>query len=365
MIVKKSRYIQKKYFFDENRYAENMLALLLQIGKQQQEKSVLFPVSDQDMIIVSQFRNQLENYYHLLMPPHETLEMLLNKDRFAKFAQESGLPMPQTFCLSEVAAVDEIAKNVNYPCIVKPSWRDDRWLEKFRNTKVLIVHSPADLRTVYSQLSKLGQKAIVQEIVPGEEYNILCSFTFLNRDSEMLGMFVCRKLRQFPANFGNTSLAESVNEPMIVELTRDICRRLDMVGYISIEFKKDERSGAYIIIEITPCRLNRQSGLAAAAGFDIPDVWYRCVANKPVETRDTWTTGIKWLSEVNEIRTMSTYVKEHKCSLYQLARSYAGVSVFEIYSRDDMKPLLYLLPAAARYWLARYRHGRLSLPGFI
>jgi predicted ATP-grasp superfamily ATP-dependent carboligase len=174
-------------------------------------------------------------------------------------------------------------RGIIYPCIIKPGWRNEAWQRQHGNDKVVVVNNPDELLDRLRSLYDRFEHLVVQEIVPGSERNIVCSFTYLTEESEPLGIFTSGKIRQFPPNFGNSSLVQQVSEPQVVALTVRICKQLGLVGYASIEFKKDERDGTYKVIEITPCRFNRQAGLADAAGLCLPYVWYCHVLRRPID----------------------------------------------------------------------------------
>lgn len=348
-IVRQSRYIDKSYDFEESRYAENMISLLIDVGRKNGDKSVLFPVSDQDMIIISEHRQSLSDYYHLLMPDHDVLDTLLSKEKFYSFALSHGLPIPQTYFPHEGLDVVQISRTIEYPCIMKPSWRDGRWLDMFHNTKVIICSTPEELISNYHQLLTLGYNMLIQEILHGEENNISCSFTYLNELSEMLGVVVCKKIRQFPRDFGNTSLAETLSDENVVELTRGVCKKLKLSGYVSIEFKMDPKTNSLKIIEITPSRINRHAGIADVAGFDIPWTWYDYLSNGRVATNTRFEPEVKWLSEVNELRTLWDYLTDRDYSILRLLRSYKNIKRCEIWSRDDLKPFIHMMLSVLRY----------------
>jgi predicted ATP-grasp superfamily ATP-dependent carboligase len=124
------------------------------------------------------------------------------------------------------------------------------------------------------------------------------------------------------------------------------------VGYASIEFKKDERDGVYKVIEITPCRFNRQTGLSEAAGFSLPYVWYCHMLNQPVEC------GVRsgepsWVSEVNEVRAFWSYRRAGEYTLWEWIKSYNEVAEYEVFAMDDLGPFIRLLPSTVSHWVRR------------
>jgi len=355
-VVRSSRFISKAHIFDESNYETNMINCLLAVGASCPTKAVLFPASDKDMIIVSDNRQQLEQYYHLLMPSHGLLCTLLSKDLFYPFAEARGIQVPRTFPVSCWDDIVTARRGISYPCIVKPGWRNEAWQRQYGNDKVIVVKNAVELKCTLRSLYNRFERLVVQEIVPGSERDILCTFTYLTEESEPLGIFTCRKIRQFPANFGNSSLVQQVNEPEVGELTVQISKQLGLVGYVSIEFKKDERNGTYKVIEITPCRFNRQTGLADAAGLCLPYVWYCHVLHRPVEP--VVHSGRRaWVSEVNELRAFWHYWRKGEYTLAGWFSGYTDLVQYELFSKDDVLPFMMLLPSALFYWVGSLRFG--------
>lgn len=199
--IRGSRYIAKQYVFDEAEYERNMVTALCQIGKSTDSKSVLFPVSDFDMITISANRERLKKYYHLLMPPHELLSSLLNKHEFYRLARSHNFPIPKTFMVDSSTDRGLLAQAVPFPCIIKPAWRDQAWMMRYGHQKVLVAHDAEELQASLLDLLVQFTPLIVQAIIPGGEDRIVCSFVYLNQKSEPLGIFTSKKNQTISATF--------------------------------------------------------------------------------------------------------------------------------------------------------------------
>lgn len=360
-VVRASRYISTLHTFDETEYEANLVQCLRDLGKRSSRKAVLYPASDLDMIIISGHRHSLEDYYHLLMPPHALLMNLLNKDWFYPFAAERGIPVPRSLHVSRPAEIEAAARKLDFPCIVKPAWRDEAWQAYYGNQKVLIAQDAEELRLLCGSLHERHYEMTVQEIIPGPEPNIVCSFTYLNERSEPLGIFTSRKVRQFPPHFGNSSLVQQVYDQTVVELTAHICKQLGLTGYASIEFKRDDRDGMYKVIEITPCRFNRQAGLSEAAGFSLPYVWYCHLLQQPQDC-ELRSGASAWVSEVNEVRAAWDYWRTGEYTLWEWLTSYRDVAQLEVFAADDPLPFLKLVPSTLYHWLGGTVFRRSAYP---
>ena len=65
---------------------EILIEKLINIGRSLKQKKVLFCTSDLSVLTVSKYRSELEEYYHFVLPPNKTVEMLMNKKLFYEFA---------------------------------------------------------------------------------------------------------------------------------------------------------------------------------------------------------------------------------------------------------------------------------------
>lgn len=362
-IIRSSRFISEIHTFDEADYEQNVVACLCKIGESYPCKSVLFPASDIDMIIVSANRRILQKYYHLLMPPHELLSTLLNKDRFYPFAQAQGFPIPKTFQVNGLTDIAAIARDVGYPCIIKPAWRDNAWQALYPNRKVIVSHGPEELKSNFRRLDAQFRNLTIQEVIQGNEQQIICSFAFLDEQAKPLGTFTSKKVRQFPPHYGNSALVQGVAEPRVVELSTRICKQLGLVGYVSIEFKMDPRDGEFKLIEITPGRCNRQTALSETAGFSIPYIWYCHILGLPVAIALS-NSECAWISEVNELRAFWEYWRNGEYTIREWIRSYQNVTCCEVFAKDDLLPFIKLLPSAVLDWVRRSLLRLTSIPLF-
>jgi predicted ATP-grasp superfamily ATP-dependent carboligase len=352
-LMRASRYLSAAHDLREGPYDEALVEALVRVAGRVTERPVLFPVSDRDMLVVSRCRAELEPHYRLLLPPHDTLDMLLSKERFARFAADHDLPIPRTFGIESPADAERCVDEMRFPCVIKPSWRDREWLAVYGNTKVLRAESPQELRERLREASSCSSRLVVQECLVGPETEISCSFTFLDETSRPLGIATCRKIRQYPVGFGNTAMAEATVDDEIAELTRSICAKIGAVGYVGVEFKRDPSDGRHKILEVTAGRLNRQSEIADAGGLNVALLWYSHLTGRDPGPRAPQRPGVRWVSEIGDLRALPSYLRDGSWSLASWLKSYRGVRRCEILARDDLRAVAGLLLAAAGHAVRR------------
>jgi len=339
-LTEASRFVKRCVCFDERDYEAGLLETLLCLGRRQRQRLPLLPASDKDMDFVSRHRGALLGFYAFNMPAHETMEMLLNKRRFYEYAAEHDIPIPRTFLPKTAADLTAGRARIRYPCIIKPPWRDEAWTTRFGNRKVIVCDDFETLQRQFSEVVGLVPQCVVQEVVPGPEQNIYCAFALLDAASNILSLLVGRKLRQYPPGFGNTSLIESVHDERVADLTATICRRIGLVGYASIEFKYDVRDKEFRVLEITAGRWNRQAGITEAAGVPLVGQWYASCLGKTVAPVQDYRPHVKWVSEINELRSLPFYVRDGLWSPLRWLASYRHTRRFELFARDDLGPML-------------------------
>jgi predicted ATP-grasp superfamily ATP-dependent carboligase len=87
-------------------------------------------------------------------------------------------------------------------------------------------------------------------------------------DTRSLALLTQPKIRRYPTDFGNAAVIESVRAAAAEALGAWRLERLHYRGIVSIEFKRDARTGDLQLIEVkTP--LGRKNILAARCGASL------------------------------------------------------------------------------------------------
>lgn len=348
-IINESRYLKQKLFFNESDYELNLINELRNLGKNCNHKPVLFLASDTDLNFISKNRDALKDYFLFSLPDHEIITKILNKELFIDLAHEKKLPVPFSKKISCAEELYEYKDNLRFPLIIKPSWRNNDWLRKFHEKKLFIVDKKDEINHIVETLRDFKTNYFIQEIIPGPEENIYCSFAILDNNSEPIEIGFCRKLRQYPPDFGNTSVAQPIENDELRILSLEIFKKLNLKGYSSIEFKLDPRDTKLKIMEITPNRFNRQFAVTWLNGINLPLQLFNFEMNIPVKKVSAYFSRKYWLSEVNEIRRIR--VTKHKIrGIFRLFLTIINTRVFEIFDLSDIKPFFALIKDYLHYF---------------
>lgn len=339
----KTRYCVKFYVKDFVKGGPPLLEGLLDLGRKLEamgQKGVLLPSGDLNVQLVSEEREKLEPYFYMSLPSKEVLRLFLDKKSFYKLAMERGFPLPRTWFTDGAHDIDAIAREIEYPCLIKPFQPNATWRQTF-DTRLFLADSADMLKQLYELIYPVHQDLIIQEYMPGDDSQVMWGVTYLDANHQPLAVWTGRKLRMYPRGFGTATLAESMREPWIAENVVKILSSIQHRGYGVIEFKRDRRDGKLKITEATGGRTWFPHSLVTRSGINLPHIWYRDVLGLPVERQTEFEEGIKWIHEERDLKTVQLYfLPEKRLTPWTWLTSYRGKRTYAYAAWDDPKPLL-------------------------
>ena len=261
------------------------------------------------------------------------MELFLNKWRFYEACIEHGLPAPATFRIEGAEDLEQIAKKVSFPCIMKPIYYH-RWAMKQGLNKAVYCKDLSDLLDCGRRLADNLTELIIQEVIEGNEDNIYVVAAYFDRNSRPHGIFVGQKIRQYPVGFGTTTLIRTAEVPGLAEMSVKFLQKVGYQGLVDVEFKYDRRTDSYYIIEINP-RLGRWYGIVEAAGHDTVYYSYLDLTDQPIPDDVSESRQVKWVFVLRDVLSVAN---NKLWSFSDMFRSYAGPKTWCIWARDDIKP---------------------------
>lgn len=164
-----------------------LIDLLADLGPTLGDKAILFPCNDMNVYLVSQYRERLEAWFNIVMPTHDTVDLLMNKTRLYKFAIENGFPIPKTYFLTSGVDIEKIIAELTFPCILKPPISATPEWEKKSKLKAYKVDDGEQLKRLIEKYGDLADNLILQEWVVGPETNLFsCNCYFDEKPIQQL-----------------------------------------------------------------------------------------------------------------------------------------------------------------------------------
>ena len=289
--------------------------------------------------VIARHREMLAPTFRFATSSWEVVRDATDKRRSYALAWRTGIPHPKTRCVH--SADDLLRTGIDFPAILKPAIKDRS--NALVTAKAWKVRSREELIRGYREaLSVMDPQAIlVQEFVPGSNYNQY-SYAALCHDGTPSASLVARRLRQYPTEFGCSTLVETVEAPQLEDVARRLLASMSFSGIVEVEFKLDQRDGAFKLLDINP-RAWRWMSLGARAGVDFPYLLYRQCHGDTVEPLKS-VAGIRWLrmsidpiAAAIEFWRGSTTPRSYLNSLRRPIE-------FSLLSRDDPVPAIVEIP---------------------
>jgi D-aspartate ligase len=272
-----SRYAQK--FSVRSFDGEELIEDLLRLSGTLPQKGVLLFSDDRPLMTASHYRDQLKGAFHLQLPSHEMIVKLGQKLPFFEIAQQHGFPVPTTYLLRERNELTQI-NNLVPPLCIKPNGRSSAYDNTFK--KAYRIDDCADAITLCKRILEVVPEVIVQEWIEGSNDSIYFSLCSLSASQPIA--FTGRKGRSWPPQIGVTASCWAAPE-VSVELESLTFRFYQEVGITtglaSMEFKRDQRDGRFLMVEPTVGRANLQQEISALCGVNICHVAYCDAAGLP------------------------------------------------------------------------------------
>ena len=312
---------------------------------------VLFPTNDDWVLALAEHRGRLEPAYRFPFAGADVLAATLAKTDLYRAAEREGVAVPRSWYLDGVplaelagsALVDEVAAAVPYPCVLKPD--DSRAFYRAYRAKVLLAGGPDELRRRVAETAARGLRMVAQEIVappPGGFFSV-CSY--LDAGARPRGVFVGRKLEQYPPGFGTSCLADARFDAKLADAGLRVLVALAYHGISEVEFVWDEARGQHLLLDVNP-RPWKWIGLPVAAGVDLPLLAYRDTVGEPFDAppqRD----GLRWVFLRDYVRLVrertgtvadAQVTKEEWLDLVRGRLPAAGSLVDAVFDPDDPEP---------------------------
>jgi predicted ATP-grasp superfamily ATP-dependent carboligase len=321
--------------------SEQLISALEALGPTLAERAVLFPCTDQSVMLISRHRAALEPWFHVVLPEHEHVELLMDKVKFTRYGHERGLPLPPTRFVSTRVQAESAAAELRFPVVVKPALKTARWQSQGL-AKVYRAATPERLLDLFTELSSWTDELIVQEWIEGADAELFSCNCYFDRDGVPAVTFVARKLRQWPPGAGTSSLGEEVRNDDVLDETLRLFKSVDYRGLGYVEIKRDPRTGRNYVIEPNVGRPTGRSSIAEAGGVELLYTMYRDAIGASLPTaRFQRYAGAKWMYLRHDLQSAIVYVLRGDLTLSEWRRSWSGPKVDAVWSRHDPAPFFW------------------------
>jgi len=335
-ISRYSRYAKKFVSVSELHDARKTVDSLLAIGKRLGLQGwVLYPTREELVAAISHHRGELSEVFRVPTADWETVKWAWDKRNTYRLAQELGIPIPVTHYPE---SVDELARldGLEPPFAIKPAIKEHFFYAT--KAKAWRANNHVELRALFQKAAALAGSGeiMVQELIPGggSQQFSYCAFF---RDRQAVGKMVVRRRRQHPLEFGRASTyVETVDVPILEELSERFLRAINYYGLVEVEYKLDPRDSQYKLLDVN-ARTWGYHSLGAKAGVDFSYMLYADQVGLPVEAC-RGRTGCAWVRNTTDIPAALVSILNGDTSVMSYLRSLRYCNVEAVFSASDPLP---------------------------
>ncbi len=247
---------------------------------------VIIPTLDSEIIQYVRLNNELaKRGVKTFLPTEEQLNFR-DKTKLFSFFSDKGISVPETDLINDEDSLNKLVKNKDFPLIIK-----GRFYEAY------MVYNKEDLISHFNKIrDKWGLPVIVQEIIKGEEFNIVL---IGDGKGDMYGMIPQRKLIITDKGKGFGGVV--VKNKTLNEYAEKVVKVLNWRGPCELEIMKNNED-EFFLIEINP-RFPAWVRLAEGAGQNLPAMLVQLIMGESIDYVKEYKVGTMFIRHAEDIIT--------------------------------------------------------------
>jgi len=305
---------------------DDICVICKQIYSLERVKPKLFLCSDQYLTLILNHIERLSNYIDFSNLDIEALSLINDKQIINKFCTRCSINIPFSLSLNDFIN----SQDKQFPVIIK--WRKKELDQDCGKIgKPHICNDKNQFEELLNTMEGIApENLIVQKYIRGDNGNQY-SVGGYYKNGEKLANVVVRQIKQYPQ--GVSAEVYSVEDGIAVmldDVSMKFVKELNYTGFLEMEYKIDNMTGKYYLLDINP----RPWGWVSILGAVYKD-FYKCLIGQRPEceyNRSLWKSPLRCLKARN-----------NKQNYYLSAQESLSNTAYDIYDKNDLKPLLLIV----------------------
>lgn len=246
---------------------------------------VVLPTLDSELPAYIRVQEQLRARGVRSFLPSEEGFQLRSKARFHELKEKLGISVPASRIVNDSMDIARLHEEFDFPLVVKGQFYDAH-----------IAHTPMDAEVFFQRVrAKWGLPVIVQEFVPGEEYDVVA---LGDGEGGLVGAVPMRKMAL--TDKGKAWGGITIADPELERFLKDVMARLKWRGPLELEVMRSRDTGKLYLLEINP-RFPAWVYLAVGAGQNLPWATVQLALGEQVPPMPPYDVGTLFLRHSNDI----------------------------------------------------------------
>lgn len=313
---------------EEQEAVDAVLAIGQRLGL---EGWVLYPTRDETVAAFARHRSTLAERFRVPTAEWDKVRWAWDKRNTYQLADDLGIATPRTWFLSSSDDLDQVT--ADGPYAVKPAIKEHFFY--VTKAKAWRANDRAELRTLFKRAQEIvgPGEILVQDLIPGDGRHQFAYCAFF-KDGQSVGSMVVRRTRQHPPEFGRASTyVETIELPILEELSERLLRAIDYYGLVELEYKLDPRDGQYRLLDFN-ARTWGYHTLGYGAGVDFPYLLFADQTGQSVQTC-RGRADIRWIRLLTDVPTALLEIFKGREDWRSYFRSLRDFDVEAVFSSED------------------------------
>jgi len=254
---------------------------------------VLIPNLDSELRTMVSLASELEAAGTRTFLPSLAAIERASKTNLPRLAEQAAVAIPPSEALLSAVGITAASSKLGLPLVVKGVYYG-----------ATVAYSEAEaVAAFHHYASQWGLPVIVQQFVPGEEYNVAA---LGDGNGNLAGAVAMRKMMITDKGKGWCGVA--IDNRELIDICEAIVGCLRWRGPLEVEILRSARTGEYFVIEVNP-RFPAWIHLSAGAGLNLPYYAVRLALGLPLPSPlPRYRAGTIFVRiSVDQISDMSTF----------------------------------------------------------
>lgn len=311
---------------------------LLQVGQKIGQRSILIAINDATVGLLAKHADVLNKYFIFPKICPQLVYSLCSKKEMYYLLNKLEIATPKAFFPNSRRDVLDFLETASFPIMLKDI--DASRLAKDAAKTMFVAQSASELLEKYDSVAIPDHpNLLLQEYIPGTDEAVCGLEGYFNEFSDCAFAITGRKLRQWPAYQGVTTLGICLKNEVIEKITNGFMKAIGYRGILDIGYRYDSRDGLYKVLDVNP-RIGCTFRLFAAENdMDVARALYLDLTGQPIPLASV-REGRKWFVEDLDVLASLSYLRDGKLTLKEWIRSFHGVQESAYFAIDDPLPLL-------------------------
>lgn len=321
--------------------------------KTETKETLLFPTNDEMIEFLVKNYDEFNNSFYMGIPNPGIVKIFSDKRNAYQFCERNHISCPHSWYPNTIEEVKQIADEVDYPVIIKPSIMYS--FHKLFGKKAFRCNNKNELIQRATTIVKRFplENILIQEFLSGGPQYLYSYGTFAI-DGVSNAAVMVNRIRQNPMDFGNsTTFAITCNIPEIRRIAEEILKLTKYFGLAEIEFMYDTKTDTYKFIEVNT-RAWKWHSISNKLGFSFLIEMIHYYNGESVRLKLNFSKEVAWAERLTDFSVILKEILKGNLSVKEICKSYKIQKEYAVWSIKDSLPFfMYILLSPILFFIRK------------